>query len=204
MSFLTHLEWRYATKSFDEDKKIDQKILQQILDSIRLTPTSFGMQAYHVFIVQNKDLQSKMQACSWNQPQVGTASHVLVFCARNDLMEAKNEYFDMMSGNNNEKRKSLEGFEKMVEGFIIKKGDTAIAWSEKQTYIALGFAMAACAELEVDSCPMEGFDAEAIQTILSLPQNLTPTLLLPIGYRPHSSELRPKIRFDEKDLFTTV
>jgi nitroreductase len=162
------------------------------------------MQAYHVIIVQNQEIKEKIQAVSWNQPQVGTCSDLIVFCAKTDLLKAKNEYFDLISDGDATKRNALGTFEQMVEGFITRKGNDAIFWSEKQTYIAMGFAMAACAELHIDSCPMEGFDSEQVKTILSLPDDYSVTLMLPIGYRPEEAEIRPKTRFSESALFSFV
>lgn len=202
MSFLENLEWRYATKIFDTQKKVSPENREKILEAIRMTPTSFGMQSYHVIMVENEKMKQSIQEISWNQPQITTCSDLVIFCAKTDLMKAKDEYFTMLSEGNPEKRKSLESFEQMVGGFIQQKNKDAISWSEKQTYIALGFAMAACAELHIDSCPMEGFDANALTKILSLPETLTPTLMLPIGYRTADAEIRPKVRFPEESLIS--
>ena len=118
MSFLTNLSWRYATKKFDTTKKVSQEDLDMILEAIRMTPTSFGLQPYHFYVVSNQDIKDKIQAAAWNQLQVGTASHLLVFAARTDLMQTKEEYFTLMSGGNPEVRASLQGFENMMNGFI--------------------------------------------------------------------------------------
>lgn len=206
MSFLSNLNWRYATKSFDPSKKVSSEGLSKVLEAIRMTPTSFGLQPYHFYVVENQDIKDRIQAASWNQPQVGTSSHLLVFCARTDLVENKEEYFQVMSGGSSEIREKLKGFEDMLTGFIhntLESGNT-LSWSARQTYIALGFAHAALAELEIDSCPMEGFDPSQVSNILSLPAHLTPTLLLPIGYRAESEIPRPKVRFSQDQLFTHI
>lgn len=111
MSFLSNLEWRYATKKFDNSKKVSSESLEKILEAIRMTPTSFGLQAYHFYVVSNPEILEKIQAASYNQPQVGTASHLIIMCARTDLLVAKEEYFNLMSGGNPEVRASLAGFE---------------------------------------------------------------------------------------------
>lgn len=76
-------------------------------------------------------------------------------------------------------------------------------WSAKQAYIALGFALAACAELKIDSCPMEAFDPATFKKILNLPDNLEPKVLLAVGHRsPKDTHIRlSKIRFKKQDLF---
>jgi nitroreductase/dihydropteridine reductase len=98
MSFLRNLEWRYATKLFDTNKKVTDENLEKIVEAIRLTPTSFGLQPYHFYVVSNQEIKDKIQAVAWNQPQVGTASHIIVFAARTDLMKNKDEYFSLISG----------------------------------------------------------------------------------------------------------
>ncbi len=98
MSFLSNLSWRYATKKFDTARKVSDADLNKILEAIRLTPTSFGLQPYHFYVISNQDIQDKIQTVAWNQAQVGTASHLIIFTARTDFVANKNEYFELMSG----------------------------------------------------------------------------------------------------------
>lgn len=201
MSFLSQLNWRYATKKFDTTQKVSDENLEKIIESVRLSPSSFGMQPYHFFIVTNPEKRTAIQAAAWNQEQITTSSHLIVMCARNDLTVVKDEYFDALSGGNTEARAQLSGFEDMVTGFIPYASPE---WAKKQVYIAQGFALAACAELEIDSCPMEGFDAAAVKAILELPENLDVSVLIPIGYRATDEHPRPKFRFPKEKLFTEV
>ncbi len=201
MSFLSQLNWRYSTKKFDANKKVSSENLNKILEAIRLTPTSYGMQPYHFYVITNQEKKDAIQAVAWNQQQVGTSSHLIVMCTRNDLIAVKDEYFEALSGGNPEARAGLAGFEEMVAGFI---PHASAEWAKKQTYIALGFGIAACAELEIDSSPMEGFDAGAVAKILELPSNLDVAVLLPIGYRADDENPRPKFRFSKEKLFTEI
>lgn len=201
MSFLSNLEWRYATKKFDTSKKVSPENLEKILEAIRMTPTSFGLQAYHFYVVNNPEILEKIQAASYNQPQVGTCSHLIVMCARNDPIQAKDEYFETMSGGNPDIRAKLAGYEQMLMGFM---PNSSPEWAKKQVYIAQGFMLAACAELQIDSCPMEGFDSKAVTEILSLPANHDVAVIIPIGYRAADEAIRPKVRFSKEVLFTRI
>ncbi len=183
MSFLSNLNWRYATKKFDTNKKVSDTDLEKVLEAIRLTPTSFGLQPYHFYVVSNPEVKEKIQAVSWNQPQIGSSSHIIVFAARTDLLVNNDEYFILMSGGNPEIRSSMKGFEDMLVGGITMHENANDSWAARQAYIAHGFAMAACAELEIDSCPMEGFDPVAVGNILGLPESQKAVVMLPIGYR---------------------
>lgn len=206
MSFLSNLNWRYATKKFDTSRKVSDAHLESILEAMRLTPTSFGMQPYHFYVISRQEIQDKIQAVAWNQPQIGTCSHLLVFVARTDLPKLKEEFFTLLSGGNPDVRAMLKGYEDMVGGFVEGKTDPKdiLAWSAKQVYIAQGFALAAAAELEIDSCPMEGFDPGAVAEILGLPESQKAVVLLPIGYRDATESPRPKSRFSKEALFTEV
>ncbi len=201
MSFLSQLNWRYATKKFDITKKVSRENLEKILEAIRLAPSSYGMQPYHFFIVTNPEKRQAIQEAAYGQEQITTCSHLIVMCARNDLTAANNDYFDAMSGGDPEVRTKLAGFEKMVTGAI---QNASPEWAKKQVYIAEGFALAACAELEIDSCPMEGFDAAAVKKVLELPDTLEVAVLTPIGYRSDDEHPRPKFRFPKEKLFTEV
>ncbi len=206
MSFLSNLSWRYATKKFDTTKKVSDEDVAKILEAIRMTPTSFGMMPYHFYIVTNPDILSQIQPIAWGQPQITTCSHLIIFAARSDLMANKDEYFDLMSGGNNEVRAQLKWYEDMVTGFAQSKDESAaIAWSARQAYIAQGFALAACAELEIDSCAMEGADFDAVGKILGLPATQKAVVMLPIGYRAEWEAPRgDKVRFSKEVLFTEV
>lgn len=114
MSFLSNLEWRYSTKKFDTTKKVSDEDLNKILEAMRLAPTSYGMQPYHFYVITNQEKKDAIEAAAYHQPQVSSASHLIVMCARNDLLTLKDEYFDALSGGVNEVRESLAGFEQMV------------------------------------------------------------------------------------------
>lgn len=205
MSFLSNLSWRYATKSFDTTKKVSDEHLDQIIEAIRMTPTSFGLQPYHFYIVSNQEIKDRIQTVSWNQTQIGTCSHLIVFAARTDLMETKEEYFTLMSGGNSEIRAHLKGFEDMMDGFLgARSPEDLLAWASRQVYIAQGFALAAAAELQIDSCAMEGSDFAQVAEILGLPATEKALVMLPIGYRAETESPRPKVRFAKEALFTEV
>ena len=180
MSFLEKLNWRYATKKFDVTKKVSEEDTNKILEAIRLAPTSYGIQPFHVTIVEAKDIREELKKSAHGQSQITDAPLLLVFSARTDLVKRIDEYLDVISG-----------------------GDAkAKAWAAKQAYIALGFGMAAAAELGIDSCPMEGFDAVAFNKILQSPENLSVQSALAIGYRAGDDKIRPKVRFPKDDIFS--
>ncbi|MCX6795379.1 MAG: nitroreductase family protein [Candidatus Falkowbacteria bacterium] len=205
MSFTSNLEWRYATKKFDLNKKVSTIDLEKVLEAIRLAPTSYGLQAFHLHVIENtpKNLETlrKLKSASWEQAQIDSCSHLLVFSARTDFAKSIDEYFTLLSGANQEARERLSAYEDLVMGSLPRMN---VEWSKKQTYLALGFALAAAAELQIDSCPMEGFDHEKFHEILGLPENLVVSAIMPLGYRAEDEKVRTKTRFKKEDLITMI
>jgi nitroreductase len=206
MSFLENLNWRYAAKKFDINKKVSEENLQKIRDAIRMTPTSFGAEMFSVVEVTDLDIRNKIKEVAWGQSQITDGDRVFVFCARNDAEARIENMFTTMSGGNEEIRKTvLAEYEAMVRGSILSRSaDEIMNWSARQAYIALGFALAAAAELKVDSCPMEGFDPKAVKDILGLGDEFLPVVMLPVGYRDENDEhlKNPKFRFPESEIIS--
>ena len=205
MSFLEKLDWRYATKKFDSSKKISPENLSKILEAIRKTPTGFGVMPFRVLVISNDELRAKLKVASWNQNQIDTSSELLVFVANTDLKKMSDEFFEELSGGNAEKRAALKGYEDSVNNFFGNiSASEHLRLASEQAYIGLGFGLAAAAELEIDSCPMSGFDPKAYQEMLGLPENEVPVALLPIGYRAETETPRPKFRLSNETLFSFI
>ena len=203
-TFLSQLDWRFATKQFDAKKQVSEVDLGRVLEAVRMAPTSFGLQPFQVLVVTDEALRAKLREASWGQSQVTDASHLLVFCARTDITAHIERYIDLIAGGDAETKAGLESFKGMMTQTVGALDATAgLNWSAKQAYIALGFALAACAELSIDSCAMEGFSGEAYDQLLGLEDHLKSVVLLPIGYRAAEPE-RPKVRFSLEDVVRRV
>lgn len=201
MSFLNQLEWRNATKDFDPSKKVSDEDLKKIQEAIQFAPSSFGLQPYHVLVVTDQETKEKLLPHAWNQPQITDCSQLLVFCSRSDIKDRVESYMQLATGGNAEARESMKAYEGMMLGFVEGKDEAWFHnWASRQAYIALGFAMAAAAELQIDSCPMEGFSMPDFDEILNLPEHLSSRVLLPLGYRKEDPKY-PKVRFNQEDLF---
>ncbi|WP_092279376.1 MULTISPECIES: NAD(P)H-dependent oxidoreductase [unclassified Duganella] len=188
---INHLNWRYATKKFDPAKKLDEDKLNRILEAIRLTPTSSGLQPFEVFVVKNTELRSKIREVAWGQSQVTDASHLLVFAAWDNITPAR---IDSMFDYTNEVRgfinEGWEAYRKQLHGIVAARGDVAnFDAAARQAYIGLGVALVAAAAEGVDSTPMEGFDPAAVDQILGLKErNLRSVVILPLGYRQEDGD----------------
>jgi nitroreductase len=203
-SFLDNLNWRFAAKDFDSSKPVSEENVKRIKESIHLAPSSYGLQPYHVYIVSDQETKKQLHAAGFNQPQFSTASHILVFCARTDVKSRVDVFADAATGGDSEKREKMSGYLDMMYGFAENtQGDLAENWASRQAYIALAFALSACAELNVDTCPMEGFSKEEFDKILKAPAHIKSEVVLALGYRTEDPK-RPKFRYPEEDLFAEV
>lgn len=202
---IADLNWRYATDKFDPDKKISRKDLDTLLEVIRLAPSSYGLQPLKIMVVENPDIRRALRERSWNQPQITDASHLIVLCSNRSIMEKD---IDEMISNTAITRElehsSLSRYSDFLKRTIGNlKEDHMTEWNIRQAYIALGHLLHACAQMKIDSTPMEGFDAEGYQEILGLDKkHLKAAVVCAIGYRSTEDDQQylPKVRKSMKDL----
>ncbi len=200
------LQWRYATKKMDPKQAVSDDKVEQILEAIRLTATSSGLQPYEVIVVTNTQVREKIKAIAWNQAQITDGSHLLVFAAwDNYTVERINMMFDLVNDERGFKNQGWEDYRQMLLG-IYPQRDAEVNYQHaaRQAYIGLGTALLAAAELEVDSTPMEGFDPNALDEILDLrARGLRSVAILPLGYREAENDWlvnlkkvrRPRVQF---------
>ena len=209
MKTIENLKWRYATKKFDSTKKINDSDLSLIQESIQLSASSFGLQLFKVLVIKDEAIKEKLKAASFNQAQLTDASHILVFCnyaIPND--KYVDEYITNKASSLGVKEADLMGYGDYMKGAINGRSNEAFEiWTAKQTYIALGTALEATAELKIDSCPMEGFEAAKYNDILGLKeQNLKAAVVAAIGYRSaeDATQHQPKVRKSTDKLFELI
>ncbi len=192
MGIIDSLKWRYATKKYAE-KSISNSDLDIILDSILLAPTSLGLQAFEIEVLDKSSVKKQLlsPACH-NQPQILDASHIIIFNAWKSVeLPDIEQYMQRISATRGTPTENLEGFKNNIIKFIGNMSDSELfAWSSMQTYIALGIAMATAAELRIDTTPMEGFNRQAVDVIIN-PENekLSCSVILAVGYRNAETDL---------------
>jgi nitroreductase/dihydropteridine reductase len=186
MSLIDKLQWRYATKKMDPAKAVPQDKVDQILEAIRLTASSSGLQPYEVLVITNKEIREKIKPIANGQSQIIDCSHLLVFAAwDNYTAERINHAFDMTEKTRNFTSDAGTAYRQMLlKVYPARDVEVNFTHAAKQVYIGLGTALIAAADQEVDSTPMEGFDPQALDTILNLKEKgLRSVVILPLGYR---------------------
>lgn len=196
--------WRHACKEFDSTKKIIREDLEFLLNTVSLSPSSFGLQPFEVFVIANQDILKELHPHMWGaQKQLFSASQIVMFATKKDVT-IDDEYFEHIlvdvqdtPSEMLEFRRSLIDNHQHKEIRINEDERYLSDWAAKQAYIALGNLMTAAALIEIDSCPVEGFVKDSVTEILKrhniLNANLDVAVFCCLGYRLNAPA-RPKTR----------
>ena len=209
---LQAFHFRYACKHFNPNKKISDKDFQTILETGRLSPSSFGFEPWQFLVIQDKELKNDLAPIAWGaKNSLKGASLFVILLARKkaDTIYSSNYISHIMTDIQHlsdeqatGKRQSFEHFQKS-DFKLLDSDQTIFDWASKQTYIALANMLTVAACLEIDSCPIEGFDQEKVETLLANkgiinPQEFGVSVMAGFGYR--DEEATPKTRQSKEDV----
>jgi len=206
-SILEAYKFRFACKEFDVEKKISDDDFEFILETGRLSPSSFGWEPWQFVVVQNMAIREKLKEVTWGaQKQLPTASHFVLLLSRKAAgTKADSDYIKYIS---TEVQQLPEEIVKMKTDFYanFQQNDFDLTddrklfdWATKQTYLPFANMMTSAAQIGIDSCPIEGFDRVKVETILSNEGIMNPDefgigAMVAFGYRSEGSEMFPKTR----------
>lgn len=190
MNLNSALNWRYAVKRMNGEKVAHEKV-ESILESIRLSASSMGLQPYDVIVIEDLAVRERLKKAAYNQPQITEGSHVIVFAAwKNITKERVDEYIENIKNTRGVTDESLSGFRSALMNIADNKSEEEQQiWAAKQTYIGLGTGLAAAALEKVDSTPMEGFIPEEVDKVLELDKyGLKSVNMLVLGVRDEATD----------------
>jgi nitroreductase len=193
--FLQALQFRHACKLFDEAKPVSRPDLHYILEAGRLAPSSLGLEPWRFVVVEDRALRHRLRAACWNQSQITTASAVIVILALKSDLAPDSAYPHKML------RRLVTSDGELEEAMQIYRdiahGDIA-AWSAAQCHIAVANMMMAAAVIGVDSCPMGGFEPEAVAEVLHIDRaKVDVALLLALGYRAQPEPSKHRLPMED-------
>lgn len=209
MTLIKNLNRRYATKQMNGQKVPKEKV-DNILEAIRLAPTSMGLQAFKAFVIEDQALKEKIYAtAATGQPQIPNASQLIVFAANRKITkEIIDDYMDLIYKTRNLPEGKIEAFRQALYSISAQSEEENFNWAARQVYIALGFGLVAAADEQIDSVPIEGFNPAALDELLELKEkNLGSVCLLAIGYKDEEADVTaklPKVRKSRQDLFEEI
>lgn len=207
MALLDSLQWRHATKAYDATKKVAEEDLNKILEAIRLAPTSSGLQQFRVFVVESQDIKNQLVEGALNPECMRDCSHVLVFAAWDKYTEERiDKVYDLTTDERGLPRGRFSSYtDKLKEMYAAQTEAEHFDHAARQSYIALGFALAQAAELKIDSTPAEGFNNAVVDKVLNLEEKgLKSTVLMYLGYRDEANDWMAsmkKVRIPDDELF---
>jgi nitroreductase len=206
---IEQLNWRYATKKMDPEKMVPQDKVDAIVEAIRLAPTSSGTQPFELIVVTNSEILSEIRTAAGDQAQITDGSHLLVFAAWDNYTAKRiDDVTKIMTDERGEIPLINAYYDNLKANYLPRDIEVNYAHAARQAYIALGVALVAAAEQEVDSTPMEGFDPASVDNILGLKaRGLRSVVLMPLGYRdPAADWLLPmkKVRKSRETIVTQV
>jgi nitroreductase len=207
---LDRLNWRYATKQFDLNRKINAQDWAVLEEALLLTPSSGGLQPWKFIVVTDPVVRAKLLPASYGQAQITDASHLVVFAAKKNFSEADVDAFiNYTASARGVPVESLAQYRGMLVGGIVQAMDEPArdAWARNQAYIALGNFLTSAALLGVDACPMEGFDRAQYDEILGLrAKGLASAVIATVGYRASTDKYANalKVRFPKEQVFTRI
>lgn len=208
-NYIENLNWRYATKKFDASKKVSEENLNSLIEAVILSASSYGLQPYKIIVVTNPEIREKLKPAAWGQAQITDASHLIILANQTTFgEELVDNYITNVSTTRNIPTEGLKGYADFMKNSLTGLPDEKKAiWSAKQAYIVLGNLLSAAADLKIDACPMEGFDAAQFDEILGLKEKgLTAAVLAPIGYRSTEDETQhhKKVRKSKENIIITL
>lgn len=185
MSLIEDLQWRHAVKAYDPTKKVSEEDLDKIIEAARLAPTSSGLQPFQLLVVESQEVKERLVPGSLNPECMRDCSHVLVFAAWDRYTaERIDEIYDLTTDERGLPRGRFNSYTDKIKGIYLNEtAEENHAHIARQTYIALGLALAQAAELRIDSTPIEGFDNAIVDEVLGLQEKgLKSVSLMYIGY----------------------
>jgi nitroreductase len=207
---IDQLKWRYATKQFDPARKISAQDWAALEEALVLTPSSFGLQPWTFFVIDDPDVRARLLLASYGQPQVVDASHLVVFATKTNYNEADvDAHVRQAAKAGGVTPDSLGGLRTMVIRSVVQGMDETARhnWATNQTYIALGNLVTSAALLGIDAAPMGGFERHRYDDILGLKvRGLTASVIAALGYRKESDKYAtaPKVRFPREEIVQHV
>ncbi|PHR69904.1 MAG: NAD(P)H-dependent oxidoreductase [Arcobacter sp.] len=199
--FMEAMNFRHACKEFDSSRTISEEDIKYILEAGRKSPSSFGMEAWKFLVITNKELKEKLKTFCWDQKQITSCSHLVIVLAGIDSVKPTSGEVAKRFSRNEMSKDTLDFYMDLYAEHlkkVLSSDHNIYSWTAKQSYIAAGNMMTAAALLEIDSCPIEGFDKNKVEEVLALDTSKYQlAMVLPFGYRLNTQSTQRRLDFDE-------
>jgi nitroreductase len=176
LSVADAIQARRAVKAFDPGHKMSAQEIDRLLSLAVLAPTAFNIQNWRYVQLRDPQLREQVRAVAWDQAQVTDASLLMVLCA--DLKAWDKEPI-----------RYWRHVQKPVQDIVLPAihqyytGREQVQRDEamRSCGLAAMTLMLAAQEMGYDSCPMDGFDFDAVGKLINLPPDHAIALFVAIG-----------------------
>jgi nitroreductase len=200
-TFKEAMDFRHACKLFDENRKISDEEIREILEAGRKSPSSFGMEPWKFLVITNEELKANIRPHCWNQVQITSCSHLVVILAAIENVKPESGVVKKRFSRREMPQEMLDFYMDKYRAHLSKtlsSDENILCWSARQTYIAATNMMTCAATLGIDSCPIEGFDKEDVERVLDLDtKKYQLSLILPFGYRVNEQSAQLRLPFED-------
>ncbi|MES3162099.1 MAG: nitroreductase family protein [Halorubrum sp.] len=182
MQFTDLLQARRSVHEYS-DEEIDQETLEAIFESATLAPSGYNLQPWEFLVLRDDDRKAALREVANDQEHVETADTTVVVLGNTDPMAHAEPVFDdwLAKGYlpNEDVRDAVLG---NVEAMSQMPETERRVWATRSTALAAMTVMYAARDHGVASCPMEGFDSEALVDSFDIPEGYEPVMLITLGY----------------------
>ncbi|MOA03703.1 putative NAD(P)H nitroreductase MhqN [compost metagenome] len=190
-AFTDLIESRRSAMNFVEGVKIPQNELEEMFSYARLAPSAYNLQHANYKVVADENLKEEIRKAAYGQYKIHSASAVIV------VLGDKNAYLkapEIFGGLKALGAMSQEDYDAEIEAINnAYKGNDAFQRDEaiRNASLSAMHFMLIAKDKGWDTCPMIGFDPEAIQSTLNLPDHMVPVMLITIG-KDKKHKIRPR------------
>lgn len=178
MDTLESIRARRSVKSFDKDYNMTKQEITQLLELAVLSPTSYNIQNWRFVIVTDRTLKNKLSELSHNQAQVSDASLVIVLCADLNSWDKEPQRYWA-----NVPEASRDAYVKSLRRSYAGKSQLQRDEAMRSCGMAAQTIMLAAKSMGYDTCPMKGFDYDAVGDVIHLPEDHVITMMVVVGKR---------------------
>jgi nitroreductase len=176
MNVTNAIETRRSIKSYDASHKMTEAEITQLISLTMLSPTAFNIQHWRFVLVEDASLRQKIQDVSWNQSQVTEASALIVLVADVQAWAKRPERYWK------DAPQAVQDFlVPAITQYYTNNPEAQRDEAMRSCGMAAMTLMLAAKEMGYDTCPMDGFDFDAVSKLLNLPSDHIPTMFVTVG-----------------------
>ena len=176
MDTFSAIEARRAVKHYDPEHRMTDEETEKLLSAAALAPTAFNIQNWRFVHVRDPELRKQIRAVSWDQAQVTDASMLIVVCADLKAWE-KDPARYWRNAPEPVQEFMVPAIDQYYRGHEQVQRDEAM----RSCGIAAQTIMLAATTMGYESCPMDGFDYEAVGKLIALPDDHTIAMFVVVG-----------------------